>query len=71
MTLHFTLLTPDSDGCPDGFVWAVDRKASFGWGQEADIEKIRKDQLPEGVPDRLQRLGVALLSRCETSLLRR
>jgi len=67
MTLHFTLLTPDSDGCPDGFVWAVDRKASFGWGQEADIEKISY----LGVPDRLQRLGVALLSRCETSLLRR
>jgi hypothetical protein len=40
MTLHLILLTKDADGCPDGFVWAADRKASFEWGQSADIEKI-------------------------------
>jgi hypothetical protein len=37
MTLHLMLLTTDADGCPDGFVWAVDRKVGEQWG---DAEKI-------------------------------
>jgi hypothetical protein len=40
MTLHTMLMTADGDGCPDGFVWASDRKVSFEHEQSADTEKI-------------------------------